>query len=424
MADVALAAGLACAAAIALRRLTFLHPATLWLAAWALAMMLFALRALPYHRLSTTTLFIIGGWSALFCVGTLLGSRLGNVHVPPHWTHRFQADSHHLAPAAALAATIAVAGLGAFLLQVASSYGWRAAIVSDPQVRLAIADGATPYTIKYIYFAFAAAALAGLTAGRATCSATRMAWIAVAIAMIGSQYFSTGRSNILLAAVMACIAYFLSDPRAITRRRVLLVAGGVGASTLLIFLGMGSLLGKSFEASDVQTFDNTFARHEALQPLALPYQYVTAPLPAFDVVRRVTPGMGRGACQTLSPMCAIGRTLGLRMSPEPSLTGFTKAPASWNTFTALYSPLVDAGPVLGALIILAEGVFFGLLWASARTGSIYAMGAYAAMSSAVAYSTVENTLLQPHLIGAALIVIVLTAAAARFQPLASGRDRL
>jgi oligosaccharide repeat unit polymerase len=419
VADLALAGALVCAAVVAFRRLAIFHPAALWLSAWAVAATLFASKALPYRSLSTTTLLVIATWSALFCAGTLLGPKLARLVAPPRWVPWLRDEPRSAAAAAALAAVIAIAGLGAFLAQVSSSYGIRAAIVSDAYVRLAISNGATPYTIKYIYAAFAASALAGLAAGRARSSSARRRWICVALLTIAMQYFSTGRSNLLLAALAACTAYFLSDPRTIDPRRVMLVAAVVAASTAAIFVGMGSLLNKGYGGSDIQTFDNAFVRHTALRPLALPYQYATAPIPAFDALVGVTPEFGRGGCRTLSPVCAIGRRLGLSMMPEPSLTGFTAGPSAWNTFTALYAPLVDGGPLLGALIIFAEGLLFGLLWAGARAGSMYGIVAYAVMSSALVYSTIENTLLQPHLVGAVLIALILTAATARVVPLRS-----
>ena len=403
-----------------MRRLTIFHPATLWLAAWAFASALFAVRALPYHQLSTATVLVIAGWSALFCIGAILGARARVVAILARRSTRWSPDLRRLQIAAVLAVALALAGLAAFILQVAAGYGLRAAIVSDANVRLAIAEGATRITIKYIYFAFAASALAAMAAARAASVAGRRAWVAVASVMIALQYFSTGRSNLLLAAVMACTAYFIASPKRVDGRRLMLAATTVGVCAVAVFLGMGSLLGKSFDASDVRTFDNTFVRMEPLQPLALPYQYVTAPLPAFDVISAATPVTGRGACQTLSPLCSLGQKLGLPVEPEPSLTGFTGAPAAWNTFTALYAPMVDGGRLLGGLIIFAEGLLFGLLWGAVRAGSLYAAGAYAITSAAVIYSTVENTLLQPHLIGAALIAVVLIASAARIEPLASG----
>jgi len=424
MVELPLAGVLICGGVAAYRRLTLLHPATLWLMAWATAASLLALRALPYRPLSTTTALIIVGWTALFCIGTLVGSRASNPRPQRFWQALVLSTPRSLMLAAGLAATLAMVGLAAFLLQIASTHGMRAALVSDANVRLAISDGATSYTIKYIYVAFGAAVLAGLVAGRARSARERGIWVVLAMAMVAIQYFSTGRSNLLLAAFMACIAYFLSGSQTVSTRRILAVAGGVAAATLVVFLGMGSLLGKSLSVSDVGRYDNVFVRHDVLQPLALPYQYVTAPLPALDALRKVTPPGGRGGCQTLSPVCAIGQRVGLPVAREPSLTGFTRSPGPWNTFTALYAPLVDAGVLLGSLVIFAQGILFGLLWVAARHGTAAAIGAYAALSSAVMYSTVENTLLQPHLVGAALIVVVLTAAAVRIEALASSRLRL
>lgn len=416
----ALALCLVCAAILSIRRLGVLHPATLWLAAWAAATTLLTLPALPYVPLSLAAVAIIAAWSAAFCAGTLIGSHR---RVTVCFAQRLRRDHSDVALAAALGIALALAGLGSFLVQTAASYGLHAALVSDINVRLAIGAGETPVTIKYIYFAFAAAALAGVAAGSATKTPERRRWLGVAAFAIGMQYFSTGRSNIFLAAVIACMGYLLVAARPLSRRQAIAVGGGIVALALAVFVGMGSLLGKSFDNSDLRTFDNAFVRHDVLRPLALPYQYLTAPLPGFDAVRSVTPATGRGACMTLSPVCAVGAKIGLPVSSEPGLAGFTRPPNSWNTFSALYAPLVDAGPWLGALIMFAEGLLFGLLWGLLRLGWIHALVAYAVMASAVLYSTIEGTLLQPHLVGAAIIAVVLVIVAAHLSPRVSARAR-
>lgn len=416
--ELVLALGLSSAAVLSLRRLGVLHPGSLWLIAWAAATGLLAMQGLPYRGLTATTAVVIAAWTTVFYGGTLIVSRVLRLRSRPHAE---TSDPNALRLAAALAVALALAGLTAFLIEVAGLHGLRAALVSDAAVRLDIGAGATPYTIKYIYVAFAASTLAAVVAGRAVSRRVRWTWILIAAAMIGLQYFSTGRSNLFLAAIMACSGYALAASSPISWQRMTLVAASVGVVTAGAFVGMGSLLGKSFENSEVATYDNVFVRHELLQPAALPYQYVTAPLPAFDVLRQVTADEGRGGCRTLSPLCSIGRTLGMPVTPEPSLVGFTAEPGSWNTFTALYGPLVDGGLALGTLIVLALGVLFGLLWAWVSSGSIYALVGYAVMSSAVVYSTVENTLLQPHLVGAALIAIGLTAVATHGKRLALRR---
>lgn len=418
MVEVALALGLTSSALLCFRRLGLLHPATLWLMPWAVMTMLLAMQALPYRGLTASTAAVIAIWTTVFCAGTLIAPRMLRERFPPD---AGAADASGLGLAAALACALAATGLAAFLVQVAATHGLRAAIVSDADVRLDIGAGATPYTIKYIYFAFAASALAAVAAGRAASPRARWTWILVAVLMIGLQYFSTGRSNLFLAAVMACSGYALAAARPISRLRTALAVAAVGIMTAAAFVGMGSLLGKSFENSEIATYDNVFVRHDVLRPAALPYQYVTAPLPAFDILRQVTPEAGRGGCRTLSPLCSIGRRVGVPVSPEPSLTGYTADPGAWNTFTALYGPLVDGGPLLGTLIVVALGSLFGLLWAWVRSGSVYALVAYAVMSSALVYSTVENTLLQPHLVGAALIAVVLNAVASRVRPLVMRR---
>ena len=70
---------------------------------------------------------------------------------------------------------------------------------------------------------------------------------------------------------------------------------------------------------------------------------------------------------------------------------------------------------MAVLILLLEGLALGILWAWAAGGSVAGIGAYAGMAAAVAYSTVENTMLAPHLVGAGLLSILLVAVASALQ---------
>jgi hypothetical protein len=207
---------------------------------------------------------------------------------------------------------------------------------------------------------------------------------------------------------MALVAFALARPVPPRRRNVVLVAVLVLVAMVPFFLAVGSLLNKSYDDSDLATFENTFTRHTWARPLALPYQYATAPIPAVNEVVAVTPRFGRAdGCSTLRAACAVLHRASLPFEPDPTLTGFTGAPTPWNTFTALYAPLVDAGPYLAALILFLEGLLIGCLWAWASTGSLAGICGYAAMAAAIAYSTVENNLIAPHLIGAAALSIAI-----------------
>jgi hypothetical protein len=412
----ALAAAFCAAAVVAFVRLPPCHPAQLWLIPWAAVLTLYALRLIPFVGLSATTVVLVAGGGGAFVLGTLAGDRL----VRPRL--RGGAGPERALPlAAALGATGTALMLLAFLGQVATQFGLRAALVSDANVRLAIGTGATVVTIKYIYLAFATAILAPMCAAR-TRGRRRVAWMAVAAAAVASQYFSTGRSNVLLAGILALVAYALARPVPPRRRTVLLAGVVTVVVTLPMFLAVGALLGKSYAESELGTFQNTFTEHEWTRPLALPYQYATTPIPALNEVVAVTGTFGRaGGCASLRLGCAALKRVGVPAEPDPQLSGYTGAPTPWNTYTALYAPLVDTGPYLALLVLLLEGLLVGAAWAWAASGALRGIAVYAGVSAAVAYSTVENNLLAPHLIGAGVLGIVLMLVAGRLAAAVPGR---
>jgi hypothetical protein len=97
----------------------------------------------------------------------------------------------------------------------------------------------------------------------------------------------------------------------------------------------------------------------------------------------------------------VAQIAGVPLTPEPSLPAYTGEPSPWNTFTALYAPTVDFGVWIAPLLLMVLGFAFGLLWS--KRASDMALLTYACLAPGILYSTVANSLVRPHLIGAALL---------------------
>jgi oligosaccharide repeat unit polymerase len=388
-------------------RLPPLHPAQLWAVPWALGCALFAARLLPYRPMHMATAAVILGATSAFIMGSLLGER-----VVPAWGHRWTeqgstADQRSEIPLAARLAFAALAlTLAAFLAQIIRNFGMRAALISSGEVRLAIGAGATPITIKYVYFALAAVALSTLAAVWAPNDRAGRRWLAAAVAADLSMYFATGRSNMILALLIALLIWGVARPRSITRARVLATLGAVALVGLVVFTLGGAIIGKTFSANQVSTIDSVFTRHSSLSVLAVPYEYLSAPIAGLQ--RQVdlshTWGEGQG-CATLAFVCQILRRGGLGVQPEPAIRAATRAPLSWNTYTGLDFWLIDGGLALMALIAFLFGTFMGGLWAAARSGQTHMIVLYAIFGSTLMFSAYQDSFFAPHIIGSAGIAL-------------------
>jgi hypothetical protein len=418
---IAIAVGFAAVAVLSLVRLRPLHPVQLWTIPWAIATGAFALRLLPYRGLSGTTVAVIVGGSVAFIVGAFTGERLWPL-IGERWRKRrvemSGADRSVIEAAGTAALLITLAWLAVFLVDLAHDHGVRATLVSSKEVRGAIEGGAglTPFTVKYVYVAIGGSALNALAAvvGDPT---QRMRYAGYAAACVATTYFSTGRATIVLAALVALVTAGLAWHR-LRRRTIVAAVLAVALASLVVLVGGGSLIGKTFENNEISTIDSVFTRHKALESLALPYQYVSAPIAALNVEISTTPTWGRAAgCASLSPACTVFHPIGLAPPAEPHIRPFTGAPLPWNTYTALDNALLDGGLALFAPIMLLTGVLLGLLWAFARTGSAIGLLVYGIEGAATVFSAGQSVFLAPHMIGAILAVLVLVAAMRRWPGL-------
>lgn len=381
----------------AIARLPALHPIQLWTVPWAAAACLYATNLLPYAPLSVETFLLVLGCSAAFACGALAGEVIGR-RFPPATPATDRVER-----AAVLLLVVTGIGLGLFFAQSMSRFGVGAVVVSSSEVREALGAGELTVTIKYVYAALAAAsvcgAAAGLRAGR-----RRATWLFGVAVAAASTYFSTGRSTPVLALLFGLLAFGVAGRIILPPRRLLAAALASALLALAALIIGGSMIGKTFENSELATIDTVFTRHELLEELALPYQYATAPIAALDVLVRNSTAWGWAeGCATAAPICSVAAEVGLPATAVPSIRPFTQPPLAWNTYTAIDAPLLDGGLVLAPIIVLLLGAAAGVAWAAARRGQIVALIAFSALGTATIFSTVQNNYLAPHFLGAMLL---------------------
>jgi hypothetical protein len=185
--------------------------------------------------------------------------------------------------------------------------------------------------------------------------------------------------------------------------RRLLVTGTIaaGIAVVVIFMGLGAVLGKTYGNSTIGGFGNVFARHPAVSSLALPYQEATASIPALDLLTGVssTWGIAHG-CATVPIACGVLRKLGVPAVRVPVTGPFTKVPLQWNGYTSLERFLIDGGTALALVLVGMSGLIAGYWWARARARSAGGIVIYAIIVPALVAAYRQN-----------LIELVLIAAA-------------
>jgi oligosaccharide repeat unit polymerase len=398
----------------ALRLLPPLHPVQVWSGSWAIAMALYALRLLPYRNLSWLTAGLICGGVAAFAAGAGLGDRLaGRRRVP----RRVPEEVKVVALAAWLSVALLAVSLGAFLAQLVSKYGVSRVLRISPDVKLYLSGGEAPLSGAYVEVAIAAAAICALAAALATARGPRLRWLVAAAVCSGSVYFSTSRAFIVVALIVGLSALVLAR-MSVNRRLLATGALAAGIAAVAIFIGLGAVLGKTYGNSTIGGFDNFFSRHPAVSSLALPYQEVTASIPALDLLTRVSTTWGvSDGCATVPIACGVVRRLGVPAPRVPVTGPFTKVPLQWNGYTSLERFLGDGGTALALVLVAVSGLVAGYWWARARAGSAGGILIYAIIVPALVAAYRQN-LIELVLVAACISVGLLLLA----RLLASLRD--
>jgi oligosaccharide repeat unit polymerase len=367
---------------IALLRLPALHPSQVWTGSWAMATLLYALHLLPYRDLSWLTAALICGAIVAFAAGVPLGERIARRRRVSRGARQ---DAGSITLAAWLMIALLALTLTVFLAQLVSRYGAARVLRISPEVKAYLSSGAGPLSATYVDVAFAATALCALAGALAT-SGRRLFWLVAASACAATAYFSTSRGFIVVALITG-LAAFAAAASQVDRRRLAALSLAALPVILALFIGLGSLLGKTYRNSTIGEFDNFFSRHSALRSLALPYQDLSAGIPALDLLVGTSTTWGRAyGCATAPPVCGALRKLGVPLVRVPVAGPFTKAPLQWNAYTFLDRFLIDGGTALSLFFVAATGVLAGYFWARARAGSaadiiVYAIGLSALISA-------------------------------------------
>jgi oligosaccharide repeat unit polymerase len=379
---------------VALVRLPPLHPIQIWSASWALALMLYALRLLPYRGLSWLTVVLICASTISFALGALAGEWVGR-HI---FLCRVQPRPQTLAPAVVrlAARTSLLAGaalLAVFLAQLTLRYGLVSTLRVSRPVRLTLVSGSAPKSLLYSRFAIVAAALCSLSALLAVDRASRRRWLLACACAIGSLYFSTGRQLIVNALIVSVVVFVLAPGRPSVRRRLISVAARLALLTLVIFVGVGAVIGNTYQTNAESKFDNVFSRHTAISWLAPAYAHASAPIPALDIAVDVSSTWGHVyGCATAAFECRMLRHVGLNVDEEPPAPPFTKPPLPWNAYTFLGTLLDDGGTALVLVLVALCGSLIGVLWSLHRSGSMYCTIAYAFSVPAMVWAYRQNLL--------------------------------
>jgi len=380
-----------------------LHPAQLWSIPWALACDLYVLKLLPYRTLSVGTAALACGASVAFVAGAVAGAQIRRAPFRQS-LERKNPGLHLLRTAAVLCLGLTALFLFAFVAQAATRYGIRAALISTVAVRDAVGAGEFAATIKYVYAALAATALCAIVAAEEP-GGSAVRWRFATLLAIASIYFSTGRGTLVVAMIVALVAYVLARARRLSRAQFIGGCVGVAVLALLIFVVGGRLIGKTYANNpSIQAVPSAFRDHPGLRVLALPYEYASAPIPALDVQVHASTAWGRThGCAALSEACRVLHKFGLPLEGASRIRPFTTDPLPWNTYTALDIPLLDGGYVLAIPIVGLCGLLMGWLWALASRRSFLAICAYAILAPAAATSYGSFSFTAPHLIGAVLV---------------------
>jgi hypothetical protein len=372
---------------VALRRLPLLHPVQLWAGSWAVSTVLYALRLLPYRSLSWLTAGLICGSVAAFAAAAPLGARIARRR---RIAHGVREDAKAVALAAWLSLALLAVTLAAFVSQLISRFGVTRALRITTEVKVYLSSAEAPLSGGYVEVAVAAAALCALAGVLAGAGPSRRRWLIGAIACAATAYFSTSRGFIAVALIAGLTALGVAGV-SVNRRALLAMLLAAGVAILALFFGLGAVIGKTYDNSTIGQFDNFFSRHPAASSLALPYQDMTAGIPALDLLVANSTTWGRAhGCATAPIACGVVRKLGVPAVRVPVAAPFTRAPLQWNAYTFLDRFLIDAGTALALVLVAITGAGGGYLWARARAGSTAAVLVYAISAPALVFAYRQN----------------------------------
>ena len=394
----------AAAAGLAWWRLGLLHPAQLWLTAWTLALGLASLHLLPYAPVADKTLALVAASSLAFVGASCLGGRF---RPAPGGPRIVGAREVEWAGAALLA--VALLGCALFVAQAIRDVGLRDSVLTSQTLRQPVQDGAYAVTVKYLYFALAAATMCAIAAGLRR--ERRRAWLVAAGVAVASTYFATGRATVVVCGLAATVAFVVASRARVRPGRAAIAVVATGLASLAVFVLMGQLIGKTYANSGLGTMRSFFSEHPRTSALATPYMYFSAPIGALNALVRHPPVDKSDGCAMLSVACTVISHAGIDARPTRPIRPFTAAPIPWNTYTALDDAIRDVGIDKAPIVFAVLGLLCGWLWARATRGRVWGIAVYAIVGTAILGSAGSSSFGSAHILGAVAIVLVSLPAA-------------
>ena len=381
-------AALALATVPLARRLTgdYFPPGALVLGTWAATFSLFFLRVIPYAEITATTLLLV-----VASVTALVGL----AHLSQGWFARQRTASVALVlPEVCLmvVALLGVAGTVWYVWSVADALGASVFFDRPWRIRAALSNRSVPsgyLALEYLCVAAPVLAVALALTGHRLRGAS---WFLVALCLFGTA-ISTDRTQFFVVVLTAYFMYVLS-----AGRRWSLIKLGLRTVTVLLILGsyfmlVGAWMGKtpanlnvsvrvptlavaarplsgggSGAAAPAPSTGWRLALQKRLSSVSTLYLYATASYAALDVLLD-NPQPRTYGLQAAYPIARLLERIGLASGVPPAIApfvplGLTAGPdVSFNTYTFLYYPISDFGPVgavaYAALIGLLSGFVYG-----------------------------------------------------------------
>jgi len=360
------------------------NPLAAFTAAWWLIGCLYLLDPLELAAVPLVAQVAVAGSIACFTLGYLITCR----PTGPSDDLEDRAGLHNttLRPLAQLLCVTVVLGGVLFVVFVAEIGLSR--LVSDPagvllSTRLALNGGTVPTGFYFFYFF----ELAVPSAAVLWYFRRRHRYLVIAILAGVALITTTGRTNVFTAIVWSTLTLLiLRGPTRVARRHVL-GGGAAAALSLVVFLTVGSALGKTFSNS---ALSHVYGGTSPALDAALPLYYLTGLLPTFGAIT-ADPSPGTGGGLTFRPVLQVLNLLDPSIIAPSKIEQFHLIPTPFNLATYL-APLWHDGGMTWVLAGSAlTGAACGFAFSSWRRHRSPASLLLAGFFTLVALNTIKDS---------------------------------
>ena len=403
---------LAIAAPLVSRRLTgdIGTPGAIMIGTWAGTLGLFALGLFDYPPLPARVQLLVAGAVAAVAAGALVGQRLADRARSPTPASRdatgAAADPRLRRPAATVAvlALVGLAGVAWYVHLVVATGGW-ALFGRGEELRYLLTTYAIPSRYLFLQQVCGAAALVAwalvLTGARIGIVGT----LAAIAATLGTLT-STDRTQIFTLLLSGGFMYALRRGAALPLGRLVTTALAGALLLAVAFFTIGTWTGKSASQVGLRmrlpaaTPGTWQARVlESAQQGSVAYFYATGSYPALTVLVDAGHPRTHGRHTFFPVLRALQRAGLVAVDLPPAIPPFVTitrradgTPLGTNTFTFLYYPLEDFGPI-GALVyaaVIGAGCGWVFAWARRERGSALRLLLAGQVSTALALTFFVN----------------------------------